>query len=174
MTTSNTPKRKRRPVLYTRVMRVLDAETRQPMAALVPAGEADRAILRERGLKIGQLCRTDVFRPRNSEFHRLAHRLGTLISQSIEGYEGLDGHQALKRLQERSGHGCDVSVIDIPGGGVFEHRMPRSIAFDEMDQAEFYRLMRNLCTFIAATYWPQCTAEDIERMVDLMPLEGAA
>ena len=43
-----------------------------------------------------------------------------------------------------------------------------------MDQGRFFQLMSELCTYIAKTYRPQCTAEQIEGMVLAMIQERAA
>lgn len=166
-------KAKRQPV-YLRVVKLIDPATGNVVPALVPAGAADNSVLRDRGLKTGALVRADVTRPRNPEFHRLAHALGTLVRVNIDGFERYEAHGALKKLQQDSGHGCEETIIEVPGMGSLLCRQPRSIAFDCMDQGEFYQLMRNLCRYIAETYWPQCTPEQVEQMVDLMPLEETA
>ena len=63
---------------------------------------------------------------------------------------------------------------DVLGFGVLVSKQPRSIAFDRIDQGHFFELMIELSTYIAKTYWPQCTAEQIEEMVLAMIQERAA
>jgi len=165
--------KKARQPLYLRTVRLVDPATGQQVSALVPAGAADAEAIRERGVTIGQMLRADLTKPRNPEFHRLAHALGDLVRKNIDGFSDTTAHGAIKRLQEQSGIGCDVTRTDIPGLGVLVSKQPKSIAFDSMDQGEFYELVRSLCRFIAERYWPQCTAEEVEAMVDLMPGEVA-
>lgn len=164
---------KRQPV-YLRTARLIDPATGQQVSALVPAGHADAQAIRERGVTIGQMLRADLTKPRNPEFHRLAHALGDLVCKNIDGYSDCTAHGAIKRLQERSGIGCEVTRTEIPEVGVLVSKKPKSIAFDSMDQGEFYELVRSLCRYIAERYWPQCTAEEVEEMIELMPLEGVA
>ncbi|MBW5800659.1 hypothetical protein [Halomonas elongata] len=163
----------KRPRVYMRARKLIDPATGQMVGAFMPAGAADASIVRGRGYKDGELLRADLFLPRHLEFHRLAHALGGLVAENIEGFEGLDHHQAIKRLQEKSGEGCEITRTEVPGFGVLEHRAPYSIAFDEMDQAEFYKLMRALCRFIASEYWPHLEPEQVEEMIELMPTEAA-
>lgn len=166
-------KRQARQPIYLRTARLVDPATGHQVSALVPAGAADVEMIRERGVTIGQMLRADLTKPRNPEFHRLAHALGDLVRKNIEGFEECTAHGAIKRLQEVSGIGCDITRTEIPSVGVLVSKQPRSIAFDSMDQGEFFELVRSLCRFIAERYWPQCTAEEVEQMVELMPLEGA-
>ena len=166
-------KAKRQPV-YLTVKKLIDPATGETVAAMVPASAADRSILRERKIRVGQQLRSDLTKPRNEGFHRLVHALGTLVRENIDGYRDCTAHEAIKQLQMNSGHGCDETRTPVPGMGELVSRQPKSIAYDCMDQAEFYQLARNLCRYIAETYWPQCTPEQVERMVDLMPQEETA
>lgn len=165
-------KTKRQPV-YLRAVRLVDPATGQQVSAMVPACAADAEMIRERGVTIGQMLRADLTKPRNPEFHRLAHALGDLVRRNLDGFSDCTAHGAIKRLQEVSGIACDVTRTEIPGVGVLVSKQPRSIAYDSMDQGEFYELVHSLCKFIVERYWPQCTAEEVEQMIELMPLEGA-
>lgn len=162
---------KRQPI-YLKTRRLVDPDTGAQVSALVPAGAADYNQIRERGVTIGQLLRADLTRPRNSEFHRLAHKLADLVRQNIDDFSGLGAHEALKRLQEQAEVECDVTLTDIPGLGTLRSVKAKSIAFDAMDQTRFYQLVRAISTYISTTYWPQCSPEEVESMIQLMPEEA--
>lgn len=164
-------KRKARQPIYLRTRRLIDPASGAEVSAMVPAGAADAALIRERGVTIGQLLRGDITQPRNYEYHKLAHRLGDLVRENIDGFEGLDAHQTLKKLQEDSEVECDVTLTEIPGVGTLRSVQPRSMAFDAMEQGEFYQFMRGLSQHIVRRYWPQCSPEEIAGMIDLMPQE---
>lgn len=162
-------KRKRQPV-YFRAVRLIDPQTRVEVSAFVPAGAADANTIRERGIKIGNILRGDLTRPRNVEFHRLAHAIGGLVAESIDKFSGMNHHEVLKRLQFESGVECDITRTDLPEFGmVLENKQPRSLAFDCMEQGEFYEFVRGICTHISTEYWPQCAPEEIEEMAKAMP-----
>ena len=84
---------------------------------LRPAGSRDIDALRKMQLGLGQIVQAKIHQPRNPRFFRLAHQLGQLVRQNIEGFELLDGHQVLKRLQIESGVQCDEMQVRVPGVG---------------------------------------------------------
>ena len=129
--------------------------------------------LRERNYQLGDLVFMEIRKPRNPRFHNLAHQLGALCADNLEAFEGLDAHAVLKRLQIESGVGCDEYAIRAPGLGMLMHRVPRSLSFESMDEGEFREVMRGLCRYIAATYWPSCTPEQVEQMAGCMIQEAA-
>lgn len=131
------------------------------------------ARLRQRSYAVGDLVFVEIRKPRNPKFHRLAHQLGLLCAENLDAFEGMDGHAVLKRLQIESGIGCDEMAIRAPGLGMLMHRIPRSLSFESMDESEFHGVMRGLCRHIAATYWPSCTAEQVEQMAGCMVQEAA-
>lgn len=163
---------KRQPV-YLRTVRLVDPETGAEVSALVPAGATDHRTLRERGVTIGNTLRADITKPRNLEFHRLAHAIGGLVAENIEPFAGMGHHDALKKLQRESGVECDISYIEIPGGGALEHRQPRSMAFDSMDQGQFHKFVAGICQHIVRQHWPTCTPEQVEQMATAMVRETA-
>lgn len=139
--------------------------------ALIPADGYTAKRLRERGYRVDDLLLADLRKPRHPGFHRLAHRLGVLVANNIEDFEGLDGHQALKRLQVEGNISCDelpVFLIIYDQKIKVNQRIPRSLSFSSMDEGEFREVMRKMSSFIAAEYWPSLTAEQIEEMAETM------
>ncbi|MGJ8524073.1 hypothetical protein R84981_002790 [Carnimonas sp. R-84981] len=163
---------KRQPV-YFRAVKVRDADGNF-ISAFVPASATDANTIRERGVNIGAVVRVDLTKNRNIEFHRLAHAIGGLCVQHIDAFEGMTHHKALKKLQQDSGIQCDVTITQITGMGVLESRQPKSMAFDAMDQTEFFTMVTELCQYIARTYWPSMTGEQVEDMAQAMVQERAA
>jgi len=94
---------------------------------------------------------------------------GSLVPADGRAQEALlTSHQALKRLQYESGVECDQMEMRVPNVGMVEVRVPKSIAFDKMDETAFRAMTSALCSYIAETYWPDCTEEQIEQMAGAM------
>lgn len=162
-------KKKRVPVrAYFEVRRLVDPETGYYHGCLVPRHQVDRNML-NRVLRVGDVVRLPVQKPRNERFNRLVHGLGTLVSQQVEGFEGLDSHSVIKRLQAESGVMCEPAVYDLAGLGKLTRNEPRSLAFDEMDEGEFHLFWQGICAHLVKTYWPTLDEHAIESMIDLMP-----
>lgn len=141
--------------------------------ALVPADAHSQQRLRERGYRVGDVLAAELIKPRHPGFWRLAHRIGTLCVQNLDAFHGLTAHQAIKKLQFDTGLWCDITETEIPGLGVLLSKQPRSLAFESLDQGEFYELMKGLCGHIAATYWPHLSAEAVQEMAESFVEESA-
>lgn len=148
-------KRARRPV-YGSWTRVVIPETGEERLAWVAAHPIDSRLLRERGWKRGVECRAEFKRSRNVKFHRLGHAIGNLLVENVEAFRDMDGHDALKKVQADSGVCCDVEklVIDLGTFGRHEvdRNIPRSLAFDEMEEDEFGKFFLGVTSYIADTY----------------------
>ena len=83
------------------------------LGVLVPDPQA-QAFLREKGYKIGEKVSCAPERARSPEYHRFAHQFGKLVVENIEGFEALNAHTAIKRLQIESGVGCDEIKVKVP------------------------------------------------------------
>ena len=135
---------------------------------LEPADECQRAKLRERGYRTGDLLAADLTKPRNPKFNRLVHQLGRLVVENIEAFAGLDAHKAIKRLQIEGKIACDEIGISVPGYGMVIQLIPRSLSFESMDEGEFHSAARGISRTIAERYWTNLTEEQILNMAELM------
>lgn len=142
-------KRKRtdRPV-YFRVEKLVRPDTGEEVGALVPMTQWDQRTMRDRKYFKGTELRADLKKRRNVKFHRLAHALGALIVDHVEGYETEDTHSALKRIQRECGTCCEEIEIDLGPLGKVKAQQARSIAFDEMEQGDFQKLVLDICAHI--------------------------
>lgn len=122
------------------VMRVIIPETGESIGALVPDHDIDRRSMKERKLHVGRMVRATLREDRNPGFWRKAHVLGGWLADHVEDFAGLDMHAALKRLQERSGVGCETVDYDLPGIGKLTRTEARSLNFSEMDEGEWNTL----------------------------------
>jgi hypothetical protein len=136
--------------------------------ALVPADQFASKLLRERKYAIGDIVSAVITKPRNPGFWRLAHQLGTLVVENIEGFEGMDSHKAIKRLQREAMIECDEFVFNVPGCGMVTQYIPRSLSFESMSDELFHEVYQGICRWIVKTYWKDETPENIERMAGLM------
>ncbi|MDE3023622.1 MAG: hypothetical protein KGI54_17550 [Pseudomonadota bacterium] len=136
--------------------------------ALIPADNYSAEQLRQSKLSVGEIVGTKISKCRNPGFHRLVHRFGKLVRKNIEGFELLDNHLTLKRLQLEGNIGCEELKIIISGLGEVTQRIPKSIAFDLMDEMEFHDLMLGFCRFVSDRYWQNLTEHQILEMAEGM------
>jgi hypothetical protein len=150
-TSTKKPKPPDKP-LYFEWQHVAVIETGEHRLALVAATQWDQAALRARGYKAKQLVRASLKRPRNPKFNNLAHAIGTLCVEHCEGFEGMDAHDALKKLQRQSGVCCEEIDIDLGPLGIVRATQAQSISFDSMDEEQFSKLVHGVCDYIRETF----------------------
>jgi hypothetical protein len=113
--------------------------------------------------KPGQTRSAKMNCPRNPKFNGLAHAIGGLAADNLDAFEGAGAHQVLKRLQIESGAGCDEIAI-MRGKRPEIVRIPRSLAFDSMDEDEYQAVVKTVCRYLRDKYWPDVTVEQIVEM----------
>ena len=151
-------KRARRPV-YGTIVRVAVLATGEERLAILASHPIDRKLMHERKFKEGDELRLEIKRPRNVKFHRLMHAVGQVMVDNVDGWESLDAHGAVKRLQRESGVCCEEVEIDIPGMGKLLAKQAESLSFDEMQPERFTHLFDGITKYIDATYSPDFTTE---------------
>lgn len=153
-------KRARRPV-YATIRPVADLETGEERLAIVAMHPIDRALMKERGYRPGDELRLEIKRKRNVGFHRLFHALGALLVENVEEFQNCSSHDAIKQVQTKSGTCCEPQMVDmgtIKFGdisvpvGLVPVNVPRSMAFDEMDEDEAGRLFEGVTAYIGEHY----------------------
>lgn len=123
------------------VLRVVIPETGEMIGALVPDHPIDRRSMKERKLHVGKMVRATLREDRNPGWWRKAHVLGGWLSDNVDMFAGLDMHQALKRLQEKSGVGVEVEEFEAPEIGLKMTRtVAQSLNFSDMDEGEWAAL----------------------------------
>lgn len=149
--------------------------TKKPRyAAVIRKGGFDvvsplvREQLREKGYKAGDCVSLEIYKSRNPKFNGLAHVFGQLLADNLDDFSGMDSHDVLKRLQVEANVGCDEMMLR-GDFGMFWHRVPRSLSFDNMDEGEFKKTFNGLARHVAKKYWPTMTPEQIEQMAGMMP-----
>lgn len=133
-----------------------------------PADGYTQSRLRARGFRVGDEVLATLHKTRRPKFHRLVHAFGLLLVENVEAFRNLDGHTVLKRLQVEGNIGCDEIGIIFPGIGPCTYRIPRSLSYEQMDDAEFTAVFRGFTQHVIATYWPGMTHEQIEEMAKLI------
>lgn len=84
-----------------------------------------------------------------------------------DGFGHLDPHATLKRLQLECKAGCEF--VDVMKGGEVEtYVVPMSLSFASMDETAFRQVFAALCDHVAATYWHDLDANEIEAMTGVM------
>ena len=173
---SEAPKKARRPKkpIYMDVRRLVDPATGESIGALVPRYSCDRRAMKERRYHVGQELRVVIRKARNPGFHRLAHVIGALVVDQLPDFENLDAHEAVKRLQRETGVCCETMQIDLGPLGKVPVTVPQSLAFDEMGQEDFERLVQAIFRLLASKYWPGMSEDAIQSLCDMeMAKDGA-
>jgi hypothetical protein len=169
-------------------------DTGQRVKAMVARFATDRRIMAERGYRVGDEVRAVLTKARVIEHHRKAHLLGQMVVAQVDGFESETSHSALKRLQVASGVLCELESIDaapvveallsasqavlgpsatdmlravLPKIEKIQVTVAQSLAFDRMSQEEFAKFYTGICTYLALTYWPSLTAEQVEAQAEL-------
>ena len=118
-------------------------------------------LLKDSGYKVCDELRLEIKRKRNVRFHRLMHALGHLLVDNVEGFEHFDAHDAVKHVQTKAGVCCEPQMVDMGtinfNGvavpiGLVPVNVPRSMAFDEMDEDEARTLFEGITAYIAEHY----------------------
>ena len=134
-----------------------------------PADRWTLEALKKRPYHVGDVLLADLKKPRNPKFNRLVHALGVLCAENIESFDGLDGHEVIKRVQLEGDIGCDTIALNMPGIGPVQYRVPRSLNFADMDEAEFKVIYERFCRYIAKRYWPELSEHQVGQMAELFP-----
>ena len=148
-------KRARRPI-YLMVDRLVDPRTGEEVGCLRPANGIDQRLMRERRFAVGKEIRAELKQPRNPGFHRLFHAVGALLVENVDEFAGMDSHEAVKAVQTKAGVCCDPETFVIDLGTLGRHeigrQVPRSMAFDEMEEDEAKRLFDGITAYIGEHY----------------------
>lgn len=171
-------KRASRPI-YGLIEAVVVLATGEERLGILANHEVDRELMRQRGYRRGQEVRLEIKAPRDAWRHRLLHKIGALMVENVDGWEILDTHEAVKRLQREAGVCCEQVDMDAtavvsavlaaadaafgPGAAkLLREVLPRietipvtvarSLAFDCMDEDEFRRLFEGITQHIGTHY----------------------
>lgn len=144
-------KRARRPI-YVTCMRLVDPKTGEEFGCFVPSHPIDQRLAKERRFRVGREYRAEIKQARIGWQHRLIHKIGQLMVDNVEGWEQMDSHAAVKRLQRESGVCCEEIEIDIPGIGTLMAKQAESLAYDDMEQDRFEKLFSGITEHIGKQY----------------------
>lgn len=160
---ANVRKSRMKETLAMRVARIEKA------GVLLPADGFCQKRLREMGLKVGDIVSVKVNRMREYWYHKMVHIFGQLVAENIEGFHGMKAHDVLKRLQAEAQIGCEaISIKVISTGDMVVMHYPRSLAYGEMDQAEFESVFIGFCQHVVEHYWPTLSLENMQALVEIM------
>lgn len=126
-----------------------------PEGTFKPADEASRQICRDRKLYAGIEVIAYLYQVRSLEQWKKAHGLGLAMVEHVEAFQNLNAHSALKKLQVDGNIACEEEVFDLGPLGKVTRRLPRSLAFDELDETEFQEIYARMLKYVRETYWPQ-------------------
>lgn len=106
-----------------------DVYLRRTLGGLVPDTEADQE--RVKRLKMGDVVKAKISRPRNYAHHKKAWALARFIAENSDVYD--NDTKAMTALKLASGH-CQY-VVDPTTGEMIAN--PDSISYESLDQTDF-------------------------------------
>ncbi len=160
--------------IYFVVREVIDPVTQQRIGALVPAGEADKSAMRDRGFRRNTKIRAQLTQPRNQRFNNLVHGMGRVLTQNLDRFRGKQAHDAIKALQAESGVYCDRVEYDLGALGKLIRLEPQSLSFDAMGEEAFQDFWRQACAYLVEKDWPTLTEERLTEMAEFEAFKETA
>ena len=137
---------------------------RRTTSGLSPDDDAARDVLRK--VKVGDVVRVEVRRPRNLSAHRRFFALVNLVYTNSEKFPSPD--VARRVLTCRAGHALPY-IIESTGEVLL---IPESISFANMDQDEFDAFWQRVVKVVCEEILPGVTEADIE--AEILSCVGAA
>ena len=142
-------KRRTRPI-YAVVRPVADMETGEERLGILAMHPIDRQLMKERGYRAGDELRMEIKRRRNVKFHRLMHAVGAQrwwrTSRASSNSTRTAPSSTCRPWPTSAAETQMVDIgtikfgdISVPVGRV-PVKVPRSMAFDEMDEDEAHTL----------------------------------
>jgi hypothetical protein len=123
---------------------------------LVPHDDAAREALQ--GVALQSMVAVEVTRPRNLRFHRLYWALCSAIASSI----GASRENVSDVLKLRTGH---FTVVQTRKERI---RLPRSISFAKMNEAEFRQFFDQCCRVVCEELLPHLAPTGLRREIEEM------
>jgi len=136
---------------------------------LFPADDIAEEALRERKYAVNDKVSAVLRKPRNPQYHRLAHVFGKMLVENLEDFENLNSHEALKKIQIEAKIKCQRIPILLKHTRISDYLIPQSLSFESMDQTEFQEVYKAMCAHVFKRYWPDLTPQQVEEMTGVMP-----
>lgn len=133
---------------------------------LRPADSYAKKLMSEKKYKEGDILAAGLSKLRTQGSNKNAHKIGGLCREHIEAFSHYDDdHKVLKRLQIESGAACEEIGVSM-GGVMHLVRIPLSLSFDSLGEAEFVAAIKTICRHISDKYWIGVDPEKIELMAE--------
>jgi hypothetical protein len=142
---------------------------RRTLSGLIADDEEGQEIVSK--IKIGDVVKAEITRPRNPVNHRRFFALVSLVYKNTDG-RYLSAESLREIITIGIGH-CDTTVIKV-NGETFTHHVARSISWAKMDDTAFSVFWNRAVDYIISEVLP-VSKEELEREVFLIlgiDLEG--
>lgn len=148
------PKKKRKPA---KARRKPDAAIRlvvMPDGSFRCFDDASRLACKARKFGAGEELIAYLYRDRSYEQWLKAHGLGMALIQNVEAFENCaTAHAAVKKMQTDGEIALTIETFDLGNLGKVIRSVPKSLAFDEMDEAEFQEIYGAMIKYVRDKYW---------------------
>ena len=134
---------------------------RKSMQGIFPTDEEGRRLIES--MPKDALCKVEYIRKRNYENHK---RFFKFLEVAFDNQDFYENPEELRiALQMASGHFSPL-VIQDKHGNVTTHYIPKSIAFEEMEEPEFQELFKKCIGAFLSRYGNGISEEQILRIVE--------
>lgn len=130
---------------------------RKQPSAFVPDDAAGAEYMR--GIKIGDVLRAEITKPRNGKFHRKFFKLLEVAFENQDKYDVFEAFRA--EVTMRSGFFIEHHHVT----GAISYQ-PKSIAFGKMDELEFSKLYNKAIDVIIKNFMPGTDADELNQAVN--------
>jgi hypothetical protein len=146
---------------------MVDPRTGEEKMCLVAANQLARDEMKRRKFTRGTRLQVEMKRPRNLPFWRKAHVLAGLCIENVDAFDGLDLHQALKKLQLNANVECDNLTFIAADGTKFRYRQARSLSFDNMDEGTFTVAYDRIVEYIKDRFFSEWDDDQMAELIQL-------
>lgn len=126
-----------------------------------PLSEADLSNMRR--VKEGQIIYVEYKKPRNPLFHNKFMSMVRVVFSNQEQYETIE--QVMNVIKVGIGH-CDMLAVQVEPEGMYEVKIPKSIAFHNMDEIAFNEFYDKAVEFCLSQFLPTVTKAELEEYVN--------
>lgn len=139
----------------------MQAIFRKAMHGIFPTDEDGRKLIES--MPQGAFCKVEYIKTRNYENHKRYFKFIDVAFDCQEFYE--EKEHLRKAIQMLAGHYEELIIVK-KNGESETHYIPKSIAFDKMDETEFQDLFKRSISAFLGRYAKGMTEQEFMRILD--------
>lgn len=134
---------------------------KKSMQGIFPTDEEGRKLIE--AMPRDALCKVEFIKKRNYLNHK---RFFKFLEVAFDNQDFYDDPELLRKALQMASGWFETLIIRDKNGNVTTHYIPKSIAFDEMDEDEFQKLFKKCIGAFLSRYGNGISEEQILRIVE--------